>query len=108
MGLKRTPLRRSAGTRIPDSVRREVHDRDRGCVAERAGFREAGGPERCSGRIEQNHIRSGGTGMKSKSEPWNLVDLCWADHRWATENGRVARPLQIDYLAKLGIEAPGG
>ncbi len=89
------------GTRIPPVVRAKVLARDLGCVAVRAGFTD----HRCFGGWELDHVRaSGGLGMKSPSEPSNLVTLCALAHREKTENGRIWRPKLLDYLAKWEVE----
>ena len=98
MSLRRyTSLKPSRGTVIPSDVRAIVHARDKGCVASRAGL-----PGECMGGIEQDHVRaSGGVGMKSRSTPDNLVDLCAGHHRYKTLNGRKARPLLLAYLERV-------
>lgn len=88
------PLRPSAGTRIPDAVRRQVILRDDGCVGPRASL-----PGSCVSGVEVDHVRaSGGIGMKSPSTADNLVSLCYSHHRYKTENGKNARPRLLDYL----------
>lgn len=108
--LRRTPLLRrtelkskarlnpSRGTEIPPHVRNYVHARDFGCVGPRAGL-----PGPCDGPLTQDHVRSsGGIGMKSPSEAWNLVDLCWfGHHQWKTEHPQEARPLLLAYLDRV-------
>ena len=95
-----TALKPSRGTVIPTQVRQHVHVRDNGCVGPRAGL-----PGDCYGSIEQDHVRaSGGIGMKSRSTPDNLVDLCGGHHRYKTLNGRKARPLLLRYLEQ--VEGP--
>lgn len=87
-------MKASRGTVIPAAVRLEVHLRDGGCVGAKLGWE---GPH--TSALELDHVRaSGGLGMKSKSEPWNLVALCGECHRWKTNHGRIARPLLLDYL----------
>lgn len=93
-----TPLRHSPGTVIPLQVRRNVHERDQGCVGDRAGFP----PHVCDRSVEQDHVRaSGAISKKSRSTEDNLVELCNAAHRWKTENGRIARPKLLGYLASV-------
>lgn len=98
MTLRRyAPLKPSRGTVIPTDVRYRVHARDGGCVGPRAGL-----PGDCLGSVEQDHVRaSGGLGMKSRSTPDNLVDLCAGHHRYKTLNGRRARPLLLAYLERV-------
>lgn len=89
-------MKPSSGTVIPAKLRREVLDRDGGCV----GRLVLAGP--CSGSIELDHVRaSGGLGMKSRTAADNLVSLCGAHHRWKTEHGREARPVLITYLERF-------
>lgn len=97
--MKRTPLRRSPGTVIPLAVRRQVHDRDQGCVGERAGL-----PHECDRFIEQDHVLNGGMGYKGPSTIWNLVELCRTLHRWKTENTRIARPKLVRYIERVTPE----
>lgn len=86
-------LKASSGTRIPHLMRLEVLVRDNGCI----GFERL--PGDCAGGIELDHVRaSGGIGMKSPTEPSNLVSLCGAHHRYKTEHGRAARPVLLAYL----------
>ena len=88
------PMRQSRGTVIPSEVRRFVVHRDRVCVGLIAGF-----PTTHGGTLELDHVRaSHGMGMKSRSEPDNLVLLCGNCHRWKTDHGREARPLLLRYL----------
>lgn len=97
-----SPLKESRGTVIPRDVRREVKERDRYCVCDRAGFP----PEvvaSCSGDTQEDHVRaSHGIGMKSRSTADNLVLLSASSHRWKTEHGREARPLLLAYLESVG------
>jgi hypothetical protein len=93
-----SPMKPSAGTRIPDQERRRVEERDRLC----AGY-VVGMPGPCAGQLELDHVRaSGGLGLKSRSTADNLVRLCGAHHRLRTENGRKWRPILLDYLAGRG------
>lgn len=88
-----SPMKPSRGTVIPALVRLEVHQRDNGCVGYRLGW-----PGEHATRLELDHVRVGGIGMKSESLPSNLVALCLECHRWKTEHGREARPQLIAYL----------
>lgn len=100
----RTPLKPSAGTQIPSSVRIAVKVRDRYCVCDRAGF-----PEHIQAFCRSNytepqidHVRSSGAlGKKSASELGNLVLLSAWCHLWKTDHGREARPLLLDYLERV-------
>ncbi len=92
-------MKQYPGTRIPPVVRAQVMARDLGCVAVRAGFTD----HVCFGGWELDHVRVGGMGMKSPSEPSNLVTLCAFGHREKTENGRIWRPALLDYLAKWEV-----
>lgn len=99
MALRRTPMKRSRGTQIPREVREYVRLRDKGCVGPRAGML---GP--CWGGLEQDHVRaSHATGMKSASEPGNLVLLCSAHHEYKTNHGREIRPLLLAYLERMEV-----
>lgn len=96
MTLRRyVSIKPSRGTVIPSKVRDEVKARDRGCVGPRVGM-----PGECFGGLEIDHVRaSGGIGMKSPSEAWNLTVLCAAHHRYRTDHGREWRPKLLDYIA---------
>jgi 5-methylcytosine-specific restriction endonuclease McrA len=98
MTLRRyTPLKPSRGTVIPSALRAYIHARDNGCV-----LRVVMPEHQCLGGIEIDHVRaSGGMGMKSPTEAWNLVSLCGSAHLWKTDNGRTARPLLLDYLDRV-------
>lgn len=97
--MKRTAIKRSAGTPIPVRLRIAVLARDQGCV----GWQRF--PGDCLGRLEIDHVRaSGGLGMKSPTELENLVVLCGIHHLWKTEHGKTARPLLLAYLAALSVE----
>jgi hypothetical protein len=89
-----SPMKASKGTVIPPAMRLRVLYRDKGCV----GFGRF--PVECAGPLECDHVRaSGGMGMKSVTCDCNLVALFGSCHRWKTANGKVARPLLLDYLA---------
>lgn len=96
MTLRRyAPMKPSRGTVIPADLRLAVLYRDQGCV----GFGRF--PTECQGGLELDHVRaSGGMGMKSPTTLQNLVALCGACHRYKTDNGRTARPILLDYLAR--------
>lgn len=92
------PMKQSRGTVIPQDVRKAVVARDVVCVGLIAGL-----PGEHGGSLELDHVRaSHGMGMKSRSEPDNLVLLCGLHHRWKTEHGREARALLLDYLGHVG------
>ena len=97
MTLRRyAPMKPSAGTRIPDAVRRQVILRDAGCIGPRVGM-----PTECAGGIELDHVRSsGGMGMKSASTPENLASLCGTHHRLKTLEGKRWRARLFAYLAR--------
>src|SRR5258706_8523707 len=101
MTLRRyTEMKPSRGTLWPPEVRAEITVLDGGrCVCRRAKF-----PEeviaRCGGQIELDHVRAGGTGMKSESTVENRVSLSSWCHRWKTEHGREARPLLLDRIPR--------
>ena len=89
-------LKKSAGTEWPADVRRALERRDPVCVGRVLGF-----PVTCFGGLELDHIRaSGGIGMKSRSTLDNGARLCSACHRWKTLNGRIARPLLLEYVER--------
>ena len=105
MTLRRySSMKPSRGTTWPYLDARVITTRDGGyCVAYRAGF-PASVLERCmTVPVEKDHVRaSHGIGMKSESRHWNGVLLCPNCHRWKGENGKVARPLLLRYLDKMG------
>jgi len=103
MTLRRySPIAKSRGTVWPPEVRAEVERLDgHRCVCERAGFP----PEvvaRCGGiDVQLDHVRaSHGIGMKSRSTVDNGALLSAWCHRWKTDNGKVARPLLLDWIAR--------
>jgi 5-methylcytosine-specific restriction endonuclease McrA len=102
MTLRRyAPMKSSRGTVIPGDVRVVVLTRDQGCVGPRVGM-----PGDCGGSLELDHVRaSHGMGMKSSTEPGNLVALCGSHHRWKTSNGRAARPILLAYLEAHDLHA---
>lgn len=91
---RRTPLRRSPGTIIPDAVRAAARRRDVGCIGPLVGMLDP-----CMGGLELDHVRAGGMGLKSASVEGNLVTLCAAHHRLKTEHARHWRPVLLAYLA---------
>jgi hypothetical protein len=108
MSLRRyTPLKASTGTRIPDPIRHRVARRDRAATGGCVGLGRL--PGACEGALELDHVRaSGGMGMKSVTCDCNLVQLCGAHHRYKTENGKVARPILLEYLARFEYERHEG
>ena len=89
-----TSLKASRGTVIPTWMRSTVQVRDHGCVGPRVGM-----PGECEGALELDHVRASfGMGLKSQTEPSNLVTLCSTHHRLKTEHGRDWRPKLLDYL----------
>ena len=106
--LRRTELRSKArlkpsrGTVVPEWMRNYVYARDRGCVGLLLGF-----PGECWGPLDPDHVRpSGGVGMKSPTEKWNLASLCRGHHEWKTEHPLEARPPLIDYLDRVEDHLP--
>ena len=81
----------------PEGLYAYIHERDRGCVAHRVGL---GRDRRCYGRLEIDHVRKApGKGLKSPTEPWNLVVLCGQHHYDKTvHRGGDWRPALIKYL----------
>ena len=96
-----SPIAASRGTQWPPEVRAEIERLDgHHCVCARAGF-----PleviARCGGDTQLDHVRaSHGIGMKSRSTVDNGVLLSAWCHRWKGENGREARPLLLDWIAR--------
>ena len=91
------PMKPSKGTVIPPLLRIRVLERDRMCVGRLVGF-----PTTCAGPLELDHVRaSHAMGRKSVTCECNLVATCSACHRWKTLNGKKARPLLMDYLARF-------
>ena len=99
------PIKPSLGTRWPPEVKAEISRLDGGrCVCERAGFppRVVG---RCGGDLQTDHVRaSHGIGMKSESTVANGATFSAFCHAWKTSNGREARPLLLDYIARRSGE----
>lgn len=82
-----------------ESLRAYVKQRDKGCVA--AHILKV--YDQCQGGLQIDHVRaSGGLGMKSPAERWNLVQLCAWHHKAKTEYGKVWRPLLLAYLERVG------
>lgn len=93
------PIKPSRGTAIPTDMRLHVLERDAAAVGGCVGF--ALFPVECSGGLQLDHVRaSHGMGMKSETTERNLVSLCNACHTYKTLNGRTARALLLDYLAR--------
>lgn len=101
MTLRRyAPMTRSAGIRIPASMRLRVLRRDERAAGGCVGFGRL--PGDCMGGLELDHVRaSGGLGMKSTTCDCNLVALCGAHHRHKTAHGRDDRPVLLDYLERF-------
>lgn len=104
MTLRRyAPLKASSGMTWPPEIRRAILFLDEyHCVSERAGLPVT---QSCWGNagLEVDHVRaSGALGMKSRSTIDNGVSLCPPCHRWKTDNGRIARPKLLDYIARRG------
>jgi hypothetical protein len=77
-------------------MRAYILRRDGGCVGRDYSA--------CEGPIEIDHVRaSGGLGLRSPSEAWNLVSLCRWHHKSKTEYGKVWRPLLLAYLARVEV-----
>lgn len=104
MSLRRyVPMKPSRGTVWPPKVRAEITERDGGhCVGARAKFPQHVLFACRRTPVELDHVRAGGTGIKSESTAANGVCLDAFCHRWKTEHGREARPLLLDYLAGVG------
>jgi hypothetical protein len=97
-----TPLKASAGTRIPDDVDRAVRRRDMNrCVGPLVGMAPP-----CQGAVERDHVRaSHGMGMKSESTLANCLLLCGRHHRVKTENGTRWRQPLLDYIERMSRAA---
>ena len=93
-------LKPSKGTVVPPAMKNYVFARDEavgGCVGRHVGF-----PGECWGPLDPDHVRpSGGVGMKSDTEPWNLVALCRGHHDWKTVHPAEGRPPLIRYLERV-------
>ena len=90
-----SPMKPSRGTEIPQKLRDQVAERDRLCVGYVIGM-----PGECQGQPELDHVRaSGALGRKSRTSLDNLVRLCSTHHREKTNNGRLWRPVLLDYIA---------
>jgi hypothetical protein len=89
-------MKPSRGTVWPPDVREAAYALHRGCLGPRVGM-----PKPCMGEIELDHIRAGGTSLKSRSTLDNAASLCGLHHRLKTEQGRTWRPLLIDLVDRL-------
>lgn len=104
--LRRTPIKRKGWRPKPkphrDPVTPEVYEhvrsRDRRATGRDCIGPFVGMPGACEGPIEEDHVRKGGMGWRSRSTPDNLVSLCRLHHRTKTEASKVWRPVLIDYL----------
>lgn len=97
MTLRRyAPMKASAGTRWPTEVREHVAEHQRQCLGPLAGM-----PGDCAGVPELDHVRAGGTGMKSKSIATNGASLCSWHHRLKTNQGKTYRPRLLSVIARL-------
>lgn len=101
----RKRMKPSMGTVIPPAIRNYVLARDNGCVGRLLRF-----PGECAGPLDPDHVRpSGGVGMKSPTEPWNLASLCrYVHHPWKTEHPKEARPLLVAYLEQVEARSMPG
>ena len=95
------PMKRSAGTRWPTEVRRHIRTHQDGCLGPRVGM-----PGDCMGGLELDHVRVGGTGMKSKSLAVNGAQLCSWHHSIRTREGRTYRPRLLSLIGELHGECP--
>lgn len=96
------PMKQSAGTTIPLTVRMAVLERDRYCVCDRAYFPGALVLTCPRLPVELDHVRaSHGMGMKSETTEANLVALSGQCHLWKTTHGREARELLLAYLERV-------
>lgn len=95
--MRRTPLKRSAGTRWPRTVRDHVAVHQARCIGNLAGM-----PGACAGMPELDHVRaSHGLGMKSESIATNAARLCNFHHAQKTLDGRTWRPRLLTVVARL-------
>lgn len=84
----------------PEGLHDYIVERDQGCVAHRL---QLGRDRPCFGKVQVDHVRhSGGIGMKSPTEAWNLVSLCGQHHYSKTvHEGGDWRPVLIKYLQDI-------
>ena len=90
------PMKPSAGTRWPAEVRAHIHEHQHQCLGPLAGM-----PGDCAGYAELDHVRAGGTGIKSSSVATNGARLCSWHHRLKTNQGRTYRPRLLSVIARL-------
>jgi 5-methylcytosine-specific restriction endonuclease McrA len=97
--LPRTPMKRRPKVARPgyNALRREVIQRDGGCVAEHL----LPGVE-CRGGEEVHHLWRRSQG--GPDEAWNLKTLCAAHHTWVHANIKEAR--KLDLLRSRGQTEP--
>ena len=94
--MRRTSgLRPSTGTRWPREVRAHVYSHQPPCIGDLAGM-----PGDCMGESELDHVRAGGTGMKSKSIAVNAARLCAWHHNLKTREGKTWRPRLLTVIAQ--------
>lgn len=94
--MRRTALKPSSGTRWPTAVREHIASHQPPCVGPLLGM-----PGYCSGGGEIDHVRTGGTGLKSKSVATNGIRACSWHHRVKTEHGKEWRPKFLQLIARL-------
>lgn len=92
-------MKPSAGTRWPPEVREHVATHQPPCIGNLAGM-----PGECMGGSELDHVRAGGTGMKSESIAVNAARLCAWHHSLKTREGRTYRPRLLAVIGRLAAE----
>lgn len=96
---RRSGLKPSLGTTWPTKVRAHVAEHQPPCIGPQAGM-----PGDCMGESELDHVRTGGTGMKSESIAVNAARLCAWHHSLKTREGRTYRPRLIAVIGRLASE----
>lgn len=91
----------------PETYER-VRSRDRRVTGAECIGPFVGMPGQCDRWIEEDHVRVGGIGWRSRSTPDNLVSLCRFHHRMKTEASKVWRPVLIKYLDRWEGANPSG
>lgn len=92
-------MKPSRGTVWPTEVRVHVATHQPWCLGPSLGM-----PGDCAGGSELDHVRVGGTGMKSQSVATNAARLCSVHHWLKTREGRTWRPRLLVVIAQFHAE----
>jgi hypothetical protein len=101
MTLRRySTIKPSRGTVIPGAIRAEVRAADQNRCVPHEVLGMEGECLKAQFGLELDHVRAGGTGMKSRTSRDNLLSACNSAHREKTNNGRKWRPIFLEYIER--------